>query len=79
MRRFGKFLMALGATVGVSVALAMLAHLGLAGVPWLVNVALAKLGLIAAGGLMAGGAVSLRIARRHEQRLLESQHDLHTR
>ena len=37
-----------------------------------VNVALAKLGLIAAGGLMAGGAVSVRLARRQEQRQLKS-------
>jgi len=35
--------MVLGAAVGVAVALAMFAHLGIAG-PWLVNVALAKLG-----------------------------------
>jgi len=73
MRRVGQLLMALGAAVGVLVALVMAAHLGLAGAPWLINVALAKLGLIAAGGLMAGGAVSLRLARRHEQRQLGSQ------
>ncbi|HEY2378069.1 MAG TPA: hypothetical protein VGH98_18990 [Gemmatimonadaceae bacterium] len=73
MRGIGQFLMALGAAIGVLVAVAMVAHLGFAGAPWLVNVALAKLGLIAAGGLMAGGAVSVRLARRHEQRQLESQ------
>ena len=72
LRRFGQVLMALGATVGVSVVAAMVAHLGLAGAPWLINVALAKLGLIAAGGLMAGGAMSVRLARRREQRLLKS-------
>jgi hypothetical protein len=47
----------------------MFAHLGV-NAPWLVNVALAKLGLVAAGGLMAGGAVSIRLGKRHEQKLL---------
>ena len=73
MRRVGQLLMALGLAVGVVVALAMAAHLGLAGAPWLVNVALAKLGLVAAGGLMAGGAVSMRLAKRHEQRQVGSR------
>ena len=67
MKRFGQFLMALGAGVGVAVAIAMFAHLGVNGASWLVNVALAKLGLVAAGGLMAGGAVSVRIANRHDR------------
>ena len=70
MRRFGQFLMGLGAAVGVAVALAMFAHLGIVGVPWLVNVALAKLGLVASLGLMAGGAVSVRLANRHDQQRL---------
>jgi len=70
MRRFGEFLMALGAVVGVAVAIAMFAHLGIAGVSWLVNVALAKLALVASIGLMAGGAVSVRLANREEQRRL---------
>jgi hypothetical protein len=34
---------------------------------WLVNGAFAKLGLVAAGGLMAGGPVGMRIANRREQ------------
>ena len=72
MRRFGQFLMALGAGVGILVALAMFAHVGVAGAPWLVNVALGKLCLLAAGGLMAGGAVSVRLAQRREQRQLGS-------
>lgn len=73
MRRIGQFLLALGVAVGVVMALAMAIHLGLAGAPWLVNVALAKLGLLAAGGLMAGGAVSMRLANRREQRELGSR------
>ena len=72
MKRFGGLLIALGAAVGVAVGLAMFAHLGVSGAPWLVNVALAKLGLVAAGGLMAGGAVTLRIANRRAQSKLLS-------
>jgi hypothetical protein len=70
MKAFGNFLLVAGAVVGAAVALAMFAHFGLLGVPWLVNVALAKLGLVASLGLMAGGAVSVRLANRHEQRHL---------
>jgi hypothetical protein len=70
MRRFGHFLMGLGASVGVAVALAIFAHFGIVGVPWLVNVALAKLGLLASLGLMAGGAVSVRLANRRDQQRL---------
>ena len=63
-------LIGLGAAVGAGVGLAMLTHTSLVGVPWLVNVALAKLGLVASGGLMAGGAVSIRIAKRREHAAL---------
>ena len=70
MRRFGQLLMVLGTGVGVLVTIAMLVHLGVAGAPWLVNVALAKLGLVAARGLMAGGAVSVRLARRIQRKQL---------
>jgi hypothetical protein len=70
MRRIGAVLMGLGVVVGAGVGIAILTHTGLAGVPWVVNVALAKLGLIASGGLMAGGAVSHRLATRREQSAL---------
>ena len=66
MRTLGRFLMLLGACVGVAVALSMAAHLGIFG-PWLVNVAMGKLALVASLGLMAGGAVAVRIANRNEQ------------
>ncbi|MEO6525746.1 MAG: hypothetical protein ABIP93_03910 [Gemmatimonadaceae bacterium] len=72
MRRFGQLLMALGAAVGAAAALAVFAHLGIGGVPWLVNVALAKLGFIGAVGLMTGGAISVRLAARRELRKLGS-------
>jgi hypothetical protein len=67
MKALGRFLMALGATVGVAVTLAIFWLVGVAGAPWLVTVAFAKLGLVASLGLMAGGAASVRIARRREQ------------
>ena len=70
MKRLGKILLGLGGVVGVGVGAAILTHTGLVGVPWLVNVALAKLGLVASGGLMAGGAVSLRLAKRRDQAAL---------
>ena len=73
MRRFGQVLMAIGALLGAGVAVAMATDFGLAGAPWLVNVALSKLTLIGAGGLMAGGAMSVRLAKRQEQRRLASR------
>ena len=66
MRRIASMLMALGVAVGVLDAGAIFFHIGLAGVPWLVNVALAKLGFIAALGLLGGGAVAGRLSRREE-------------
>jgi hypothetical protein len=66
MRRIANMLMALGVAVGVVDACAIFFHFGFAGVPWLVNVALAKLGLVAALGLLGGGAVAGRLARRRE-------------
>jgi len=66
MKRFGAFLIGLGLTVGVATTLAVFGHLGLAGVPWLVNVGLAKLGYLSCGGLMAAGGVTARTALRRE-------------
>jgi len=66
VRRIASMLMALGVAVGVLDAGAIFFHIGLAGVPWLVNVALAKLGFIAALGLLGGGAVAGRLSRREE-------------
>lgn len=66
MRRIANMLLALGVAVGVLDAGAIFFHLGFGGVPWLVNVALAKLALVASLGLLGGGAVTGRLARRHE-------------
>jgi hypothetical protein len=70
MRRLSQLLLIVGLLVGVGDAAAILLHLGLAGAPWLVNVALAKLGLVASLGLLSGGAVTGRLARREEARRL---------
>ena len=67
MRRLGHVLIGLGAVVGAGVGIAILGHVGIVGVPWLVNVGLAKLGLVASGALMASGAVSVRVGARREQ------------
>jgi len=57
--------MALGAFVGVATGLGILADVNVPGVSsWLVSVAVAKLGFIAAIGLMAAGALMHRYGRR---------------
>ena len=71
MKHVARLLMWTGAMVGVADACAIAVHLGVAGAPWIVNVALAKLAFIGAGGLMAGGAVVGRLAARRDARRLE--------
>jgi hypothetical protein len=56
----------LGALVGVLVALASAGQLAVGGVSWLVEVALVKLAIVAAVALLAGGAFTVRLARRRE-------------
>jgi hypothetical protein len=51
------------------VALGIVAHLGPAS-SWLINVALAKLTLVAAGGLMGAGAVAIRLDSREQSKKL---------
>lgn len=41
--------------------------------PWLVNVGLAKLGFIAAGGMMTAGAMTIRVAKVREARRLRQE------
>ena len=63
MRRFGSALMALGAFVGVGTGLAVLTGVDVPGVgSWVVAVAVAKLGFIAAFALIAAGALLHRVA-----------------
>ncbi|HEV7387148.1 MAG TPA: hypothetical protein VGN73_00920 [Gemmatimonadaceae bacterium] len=77
MRRLGEVLLILGAALGVLVAVAMVAHLG-PGNSWLINVALAKLTLVAAGGLMGGGAVMIRLDNRERSKQLPDKTDQNT-
>ena len=72
MGRLATLLMGLGLAVGMIDAGAIFFHVGLAGVPWLVNVALAKLGVVASLGLLGGGVVAGRLARRKEVARIES-------
>jgi hypothetical protein len=60
--------MALGALVGCAVGIGLLLGFSLPGVSWLIAVGMVKLTLIASGGLIAGGAVLQRLARRADQR-----------
>lgn len=66
MRRFGQLLMLLGLGLGSFVGIAILAGFTFPGVSWLVALGLAKLTLIASGGLLAGGAVLQRLASRRD-------------
>ena len=66
MRRVGQLLMFLGLGVGSTVGLAMLLHLSLPGVSWIVAVGLAKLTLVASGGLLASGAFLQRLTARRD-------------
>ena len=75
MRRLGSLLMGLGAVVGCSVGTAMLLHLHLNGLSFLLAVGLGKFTLLASGGLMAGGAFLHRIANRDEVLRLERSVD----
>jgi hypothetical protein len=68
MRKLGSALMIGGAAIGFGVGATMLAGVHLIALPWLVTVGLVKLTLIASGGLMATGAVCVRLANRNEQR-----------
>ena len=68
MHRLSLVLRLAGAALGIAIFALIALHWGLAGAPWLINVALAKLGLIGAGSLMVGGAVAERVARREDAR-----------
>jgi hypothetical protein len=72
MRRFGQLLMLLGLGIGGAVGLALLFHLSLPGVSWIMAVGLAKLTLGASVGLLAGGAFLQRLATRRDDARLPS-------
>jgi hypothetical protein len=66
MRLLGQLLMILGVAVGGAVGLALLFHLSIPGVPWLIAVGLAKLTLAGSAGLLGAGAFVQRLANRHD-------------
>jgi hypothetical protein len=68
MRPLSSLLLALGVLLGIGVGVGLLLGVQLPGVPWLVAVGFVKLALIASGGLMAGGAVLRRLAKRDDER-----------
>ena len=61
--------MMLGATVGCATGIAMIAGWNPFHLPWLLSVGMVKLILLAAVGLMGGGAVLTRLARRARERV----------
>jgi hypothetical protein len=76
MRSLGTFLLILGLLIGVVAGGGLMVGLHVGGWTWLVTIGLAKLTLLASGGLMAGGAVLQRLARREDaRRLLEPNGD----
>jgi hypothetical protein len=68
MRGLSAVLMGLGVLLGAGVSAAMLLHLDIPGLHWIVLVGLAKLTLVGSLGLIAAGAVVRRLAIRAEQR-----------
>jgi len=69
MRRLAAILMGLGVVLGAGVSAAMLLHLRIAGLHWLILVGLAKLTLAGSLGLIAAGAVVRRLAVRRDARV----------
>jgi NhaP-type Na+/H+ or K+/H+ antiporter len=67
LRTIGQLLMILGVAVGGAVGLALLFHLSIPGVPWLLAVGLAKLTLAGSAGLLGAGAFMQRLANRHDE------------
>ena len=70
MRPLGTVLMIGGLILGIGVGVAIVGGAHFISLPWIVSVGLAKLTLLAAGGLMGAGAVCHRLATREEQKRL---------
>ena len=59
-----------GLVLGVGVGVAIIGAPHFFSLPWVVSVGLAKLTLLASGGLMGAGAICHRLAAREEQKRL---------
>ena len=70
MRRLGTALMIGGLLLGLGVGVAIVVSPHFMALTWIVSVGLAKLTLLAAGGLMGVGAVCHRLAAREKRRQL---------
>jgi hypothetical protein len=70
VRPLGTMLMISGLVLGVGVGVAIVGGPQFFSLPWMVSVGLAKLTLLASGGLMGVGAVCHRLAAREEQKRL---------
>ena len=68
LRAMGSLFIALGACLGILVGLAILTGFSVPGVSWVVAVGITKLALLASGGIMAAGAVFVRLDRRKRER-----------
>jgi hypothetical protein len=66
MRQLGALLTAIGLAVGVLLGATIMLPMHLVGFSWLIGVGLAKLTFAASLGLIGGGAVLQRIAKRRE-------------
>ena len=71
MRPLGTMLMIGGLVLGVGVGVAIIAGPQFFSLPWMISVGLAKLTLLASGGLMGAGAICHRLAAREEQKRLQ--------
>jgi hypothetical protein len=70
VRPLGTVLMIGGLVLGIGVGVAIIAGPHFFSLPWVVSVGLAKLTLLASGGLMGAGAICHRLAAREEQKRL---------
>jgi hypothetical protein len=70
VRPLGTVLMIGGLVLGIGVGVAIIAGPQLFSLPWMISVGLAKLTLLASGGLMGAGAICHRLAAREEQKRL---------
>lgn len=75
MRSAGTLLLMAGALAGALVGLGLLFGIPVPGLPWLLVVGLVKLALLGSLGLMASGAVLLRLARRADERARLASHN----